>query len=72
MPCLMPGRKAIPIGGSRSSQGSAGGADGKAPIVAESFEERHQFSEVARRPGGVRELLRVSRQKFSVAAVGRG
>ena len=43
-------------------------AEEKARIVAESFEEGANISEVARRHGVVRGLLTVWRHKFSVAA----
>src|SRR6202011_5379413 len=43
-------------------------ADGKARIVAESFEEGANISEVARRNGVVRGLLTVWRHKLAAAA----
>jgi transposase len=46
-------------------------AEEKAQIVAESFEEGVNISEVARRHGVARGLLTVWRQKFSVAADAR-
>jgi transposase len=65
----MPGRKAsieVITGQRRRRRWTA---QGKARIVAESFEEGANISEVARRNGVVRGLLTVWRHKFA-AAVG--
>jgi transposase len=71
MPCLMPGRKCdsyrrieVITGQRRRRRWTA---QEKARIVAESFEEGANISEVARRNGVFRGLLTVWRQKVAAA-----